>query len=131
MVEHKLKLMVRDYECDLQGIVNNAVYLHYLEHARHTFLLEKGIDFAQLHKEGIDLVVSRVEIDYKQFLTSRDEFVITTTMQRQGHLRVVFNQQIHRLPDNKLAITAKVTGVGLKNNRPQAVSSIKGFEDLE
>ncbi len=123
--------MVRDYECDLQGIVNNAVYLHYLEHARHTFLLEKGIDFAQLHKEGIDLVVSRVEIDYKQFLTSRDEFVITTTMQRQGHLRVVFNQQIHRLPDNKLAITAKVIGVGLKNNRPQAVSSIKGFEDLE
>ena len=29
---------VRDYECDIQGIVNNANYLHYIEHTRHLFL---------------------------------------------------------------------------------------------
>ena len=29
---------VRDYECDLQGIVNNAVYMHYLEFTRNEFL---------------------------------------------------------------------------------------------
>jgi len=34
----KLNFEVRDYECDLSGIVNNAVYLHYLEHARHELL---------------------------------------------------------------------------------------------
>ena len=33
----ELKMSVRDYECDLQGIVNNAVYQNYLEHARHQF----------------------------------------------------------------------------------------------
>ena len=28
------RLDVRDYECDIQGIVNNANYLHYTEHTR-------------------------------------------------------------------------------------------------
>ena len=36
---YELKMKVRDYECDLQGIVNNANYQHYLEHTRHEFLL--------------------------------------------------------------------------------------------
>ena len=32
------RMEVRDYECDIQGIVNNANYLHYTEHTRHRFL---------------------------------------------------------------------------------------------
>lgn len=32
------RMMVRDYECDIEGIVNNANYLHYAEHTRHLFL---------------------------------------------------------------------------------------------
>ncbi|NSW95739.1 MAG: acyl-CoA thioesterase, partial [Bacteroidales bacterium] len=34
----RLEFTVRDYECDLQGVVNNANYQHYLEHARHEYL---------------------------------------------------------------------------------------------
>ena len=126
-----IELSVRDYECDLQGIVNNAVYLNYLEHARHTSLLNKGIDFAKLHKEGVDLVVSRIEIDYKLSLTSGEHFIITSKMRREGHLRVVFYQEIRRLGDSKLVVKAKVTGVGLKNGRPIRVTDINGFEGLE
>ena len=35
---YELAFSVRDYECDLQGIVNNAVYQNYYEHPRHQLL---------------------------------------------------------------------------------------------
>ena len=49
---YELKMKVRDYECDLQGIVNNANYQHYLEHTRHEFLTSVGISFARLHLDN-------------------------------------------------------------------------------
>lgn len=54
---YSLEFKVRDYECDLQGIVNNANYQHYYEHTRHEFLVENGISFADMHDRGIDFVV--------------------------------------------------------------------------
>jgi acyl-CoA thioester hydrolase len=126
-----INLSVRDYECDLQGIVNNAVYLNYLEHARHQFLLGRNIDFAKLHDEGIDLIVSRIEIDYKLSLTSGDEFMVGLNIRREGFLRVIFDQEIRRLSDMKLVVKAKVIGVGVKNGKPIKVVNIHGFENLE
>jgi len=70
----EVEFIVRDYECDLQAVVNNANYQHYLEHARHEYLISKGINFVELHNEGTDLIVTRVEIDYKYPLRSRDRF---------------------------------------------------------
>lgn len=128
--QFELNFSVRDYECDLQGIVNNAVYLNYLEHTRHQFLLGKNIDFAKLHNEGIDLVVSRIEIDYKFSLSSDDNFVVKVKTQREGHLRMIFEQDIFKLPENKLVVHAKVIGVGLKNGRPMKVEDIPGFKGI-
>lgn len=126
----KLEFEVRDYECDLQGIVNNARYLNYLEHTRHKYLLSKGIDFARLHNEGIDLVVSRIEIDYKYSLTSGDIFVVRLTTHKEGYLRMIFDQEVIKMPEGKLAVKAKVIGVGLKNGRPIKIDSIPGFDNL-
>jgi acyl-CoA thioester hydrolase len=115
---YNLKFDVRDYECDLQGVVNNANYQHYLEHARHQFLISKGVSFVQLHDEGTDLIVTRVEIDYKFPLRSHDEFIVTVAIQREGNARIIFIQEIYRLPDLKLIVKAKVTGVATRNGRP-------------
>lgn len=115
---HSLEFKVRDYECDIQGVVNNANYQHYLEHARHEFLLSKGISFMQLHEDGIDLIVTKVEIDYKSPLKSRDRFIVRTRIQREGNARLLFLQAIFRVPDEKLVVNARVTGVATKNGRP-------------
>lgn len=115
---YTLEFIVRDYECDLQGVVNNANYQHYLEHARHEFLISKGISFVQLHEEGIDLIVTRAEIDYKYPLRSRDKFIVSVKIQREGNARLVFIQDIFRVPDNKLIVHGKVTGVATKKGRP-------------
>ena len=113
-----LEFTVRDYECDLQGVVNNANYQNYLEHARHEFLISKGISFFQLLEEGIDLIVTKVEIDYKYPLRSRDKFIVSVTIQREGNARLVFIQEIYRLPDSKLIVNAKVTGVATRKGKP-------------
>lgn len=113
-----LEFSVRDYECDLQGVVNNANYQHYLEHARHEFLISKGISFSGLHEEGIDLIVTRVEIDYKYPLRSHDRFIVCINIIREGNVRLVFEQAIFRIPDGKLVVKAKVTGVSTRNGRP-------------
>jgi acyl-CoA thioester hydrolase len=115
---YSLKFIVRDYECDLQGVVNNANYQHYLEHARHEFLISRGVSFFELHNEGIDLIVTKVEIEYKYPLRSRDEFTVSVKIQREGNARLLFIQEIFRLPDLKLIVKAKVTGIATKKGRP-------------
>jgi len=115
---NELQLEVRDYECDLQGVVNNAVYQHYMEHARHRWMEQMGLDFAALHAQGIDLVVVRVEIDYRFPLRSRDRFVVRSALEREGRLRIICRQHIHRLADDKIISQATVVSACLQNGRP-------------
>ena len=104
---YEIQLAVRDYECDLQGVVNNAVYQNYLEHARHEYLLTKSNSFKDLTDQGILLMVSRIEMDFKYSLTSRDVFTVKIRTERQG-VKLIFFQDIYRLEDDKLCLKAKV-----------------------
>lgn len=116
--QHELVLEVRDYECDLQGIVNNANYQHYLEHARHTWLASLGLDFAALHEEGIDLIVVRIEMDFRSPLKSGDSFAVRSRMHRKGRLRLICEQDIFRLGDDREVLRASVTAAAIQNGRP-------------
>ncbi|HBA71957.1 MAG: 4-hydroxybenzoyl-CoA thioesterase [Geobacteraceae bacterium GWC2_55_20] len=125
-----LEMAVRDYECDLQGVVNNAVYQNYLEHARHEYLKTIGIDFAALTAQGINLVVTRIEIDYKTSLASGDRFLVEVRLERISPVRIGFRQDIYRLPDRKLAVKALVTGTALNaKGRPQLPEAMKDILD--
>lgn len=110
------EMEVRDYECDIQGIVNNANYLHYTEHTRHLYLTSLGVSFAKLHEQGIDAVVARMNLQYKTPLRCDDVFISKLGVRKEG-LRYIFNQDIFRKSDNRLSFRATVELVCLINGR--------------
>lgn len=122
---YSLPFKVRDYECDLQGIVNNANYQHYLEHARHEYIKTMGLDFSELHAQGVDFVVARIEMAFKTPLKSGDEFTVTVSIKKEG-IRWVFLQDILRFPDQKLVVRGKVDAVAIVNGK---LSHYKPFDD--
>ena len=111
---HEMK--VRDYECDLQGIVNNANYQHYMEHSRHELLSKLGVNFGKLHEDGIDAMVAKITIEYKTPLRSGDEFVVGINLERKGP-KIIFYQDIYRLSDGKLCTKGIVETICVENGR--------------
>lgn len=114
-----LSFKVRDYECDLQGVVNNGVYMNYLEHARHEFLLAKGLDFAELAKKKINLMVIEANLKYKRPLVSGDIFWIGVNFEAASKVRFHFLQDVYRESDNQLMLQAVVSGTSVnERGRP-------------
>jgi acyl-CoA thioester hydrolase len=128
--QFSLEMGVRDYECDLQGIVNNSVYQNYLEHTRHEFLKKVGIDFAEYTRQGIHLVVVRAELDYKTPLQSGDGFTVGLNLERESKVRFAFLQDIYRQSDSKLILKAKIIGTALNQRGrpylPQGLEQLLG-----
>ncbi|HAM97297.1 MAG TPA: thioesterase [Marinilabiliales bacterium] len=122
--QFELAFKVRDYECDLQGVVNNSVYQNYLEHTRHEFLNAVGLNFAGLFNQGIVAVVARADIQYKYPLKSGDEFVCRLNVEKEG-IKYLFHQSIYRLPDEKLCIKAIITTVTTKDGK------LRVFKELD
>lgn len=119
-------MTVRDYECDLQGIVNNAVYQNYLEHVRHAYLRQKGIDFAEYAAQGIHFVVVRAELDYKTPLKAGDAFQVGLNLKRESRVRFAFYQDIYRSADDRLSLAGKIIGTALnQNGRPEVPEAVE------
>ncbi|MDE6703085.1 MAG: acyl-CoA thioesterase [Muribaculaceae bacterium] len=111
----ELPMKVRDYEVDAEGIVNNANYLHYLEHTRHEFCESAGLSFRRMHLDGIDPVLSRVEIDYKTPLTLGEHFISKLNLRRRGPI-FIFEQDIYKI-DGTPVVMAKVSVACIENGR--------------
>ncbi|WP_165022530.1 acyl-CoA thioesterase [Dysgonomonas sp. ZJ279] len=108
--EHKMK--VRDYECDAQGVVNNANYLHYFEATRHELMEECGLRLRDLTEANILPVVRNANISYKNSLRGSDEFMSTIKIVREG-MRYYFHQDITRTADSVLCSSAIIEVVCL------------------
>ncbi|WP_096087705.1 acyl-CoA thioesterase [Agaribacterium haliotis] len=123
---HSVEFKVRDYELDMQGVVNNGVYSNYFEHARHEYLLDKNVDFAELARQGINLVVSRIEIDYRKALTSGQVFQVETCAAQVSKLKFQFEQRLLN-QDAELCAKAVVTGVAVnaKSGRPMRLEGLE------
>lgn len=110
---YRLTIQVRDYELDAEGIVNNAVYLNYMEYTRHEYCKQAGISFGEMRAKGIMPVVSSMEISYKSPLKSGDEIISCLNISRKGPL-FIFDQDIY-LPDGTPVTTAKVKIACIEN----------------
>lgn len=113
---YTLEMETRDYECDIQGIVNNANYQHYLEATRHKWLQQEGQSFRKWHDEGLDVVVAEITMKYKTPLHGQEAFLSCLNVRRDG-ARFVFNQDIYRKSDMKLCVSASVSTVCMVNGR--------------
>jgi len=124
---YEIEMKVRDYECDIQGIVNNSVYQNYLEHARHEYLRSNGVSFAEMHNRGVDAVVARIEMAFKTPLRPGDDFFVKINVQKEG-VKYVFHQAIYRKTDMKLSLKARVDAVVTVNGK--LVSAVPEFDKL-
>lgn len=122
----ELEMKVRDYECDAQGIVNNANYQHYMEHTRHEFIESLGVPFDGLHQQGIDPVVARLSIAFKTPLRGGDRFRSCISLKKEG-LKYIFFQDIYRIPDDRIVVKGQVEIVCLNGGR---LGDSKLFNDL-
>lgn len=113
---YAFEMKVRDYECDIQGVVNNANYQHYMEHSRHEFLESLGVSFGELHDKGIDLMVSKITIEYKRPLRGSDRFEVRINMLRKG-AKLIIRQDIYNLADEVLSTKGEVEVICLDNGR--------------
>ena len=118
------KMQVRDYECDIEGIVNNANYLHYCEHTRHLFLKQCGLSFAEMHEKGVDAVVARMTMQFKTPLRPDDEFFSRLRLTKEG-IKYVFHHDLFRASDEKLSFRSQVELVCIVNGR------LSGSEDYD
>ena len=110
-----MDMEVRDYELDCEQIVNNANYLHYMEHARHKFCKDAGLSFIEMHNQGIDAVVRKIEVEYMVSLRGGDSFLSCLRLERKGP-RFIFYQDIIK-SNGDVCARGVVTVVVLKNGK--------------
>ncbi|GKQ36116.1 thioesterase family protein [Streptomyces sp. A012304] len=104
-----VRVTVRGYETDVQGHLNQAVYINYAEHARWSLLQAAGITQAGLIGRGIGPVALETTIRYKRELLAGDEVDVTCAF-TWGRGKTFRIEQTIRKADGTVA--AELTAVG-------------------
>ena len=119
---------VRDHELDRFGVVNNAVYQNYLEHARHAFLASRGIYLTHLLEEKFRPVITRIDLEYLLPLQSGDSFSVQLWLTRLTRVKFQFFQQIQKIPSMQSTTRAHMIGTFLgPNDRPVLPEKMKNL----
>ncbi|NEA38253.1 acyl-CoA thioesterase [Streptomyces sp. SID11385] len=106
--QFSVSVRVRGYETDVQGHLNQSVYLQYAEHARWELFLAAGITQADLVKAGIGPVVLETTIRYLRELRAGDEVTVGCAFLWGGGKAFRVEQTITRADG---VVAAEITGV--------------------
>jgi YbgC/YbaW family acyl-CoA thioester hydrolase len=107
---HATRIRVRSYEVDVEGHVNNAVFVHYLEHGRTRAMEEFGIPFQAWLDRGLYIVVTRLDMRIHAPAFMGDELEIRVTPTDLQRVKGTFHQEILNLSRGNKAVTATVYG---------------------
>lgn len=72
--------------------------------------------FLALHDQGIDVMVSRIDISYKHSLRGSDRFVVKVAYQREG-VKLVFFEDIYKIPEQVLCARGRIEAICLQNGK--------------
>jgi len=133
---HKFPLRVRNFEVDWQGIVHNAVYLHYFETGRFEYLRTTGAQLNQLSVNRESMVVlARNEVDYLNPAVFDDPLEVWTRVSAFGTTSFIFEGVIRNIKTKKLIAKNKAVHVWLNptDGRPRKIprSFIKKVEQYQ
>ncbi|MEV5081439.1 acyl-CoA thioesterase [Streptomyces sp. NPDC093064] len=104
-----VRVTVRGYEADVQGHLNQAVYLNYAEHARWSLLQAAGISQAGLVSGGVGPVVLETTIRYLRELLAGDEVDVTCAFEWGGGKTFRILQTIRKADGT---VAAEIDAVG-------------------
>jgi acyl-CoA thioester hydrolase len=100
---HTTTLRVRFGETDAVGLANNAVYLQYFEIGRIEFLRAAGHSYLEVHRDGIDMVVTEAGVRYLRPLVFDDQVGVECTLDEPGRASFRFDYRL--LVDGEIRAT--------------------------
>jgi acyl-CoA thioester hydrolase len=93
---HTCTIAVRSYELDSYILVNNAVYLNYLDHARMQFLHDIGFRYQEAYDAGFRIVIVNANLEYRKPAFLGDTLTVTTEPIERTKLTGTLRQRITR-----------------------------------
>ncbi len=119
-MEVTLETVVRCTEIDVNGHVNNAKYVEYLEWGREEWYDRQGLAYGRLLELGAVTVVVRLEVNLKGACHQGDRLRIVTWPLRRGRTSFVLAQRVEK-EGGAVAAEALVTlvTVGPEGRRPR------------
>ncbi|MFJ8184553.1 acyl-CoA thioesterase [Streptomyces sp. NPDC096105] len=106
---YSVRVTVRGYETDVQGHLNQAVYLNYAEHARWMLLQAAGITQSRLQSHGVGPVALETTIRYRRELLAGDEVDVSCVFDWGGGKTFTIEQTVTRTDGT---VAAEITAVG-------------------
>lgn len=107
-METCLSIVVRPTEVDVNGHVNNAKYVEYLEWGREEWYERNGLPYDRLHALGAITVTVNINLDFRRECRQGENLVIVTRPHRAGRTSFALAQEI-RKADGAVAAEGVVT----------------------
>jgi thioesterase-3 len=108
-VESRLSVVVRSTEIDINGHVNNAKYVEYLEWGREDFYECVHLPYEALYALGAVTVTVRLDLNYRREARQGETLTVITRPGYVGRTSFNLQQTIVREADDALIADASVT----------------------